>query len=67
MEKIRKIKKIVNSETLIVTVDISKNKSTGYFRCPDGTEVKPFEFETNRTGFNSFYKSIEWMKHIQEN
>lgn len=66
MKKIRKIKKIVNSETLIVTVDISKNKSTGYFRCPDGTEVKPFEFSTNREGFNNFYKSIEWMKCIKQ-
>lgn len=28
--------KIVNNETLIVTVDIGKVKNFGYCRCPDG-------------------------------
>jgi len=62
MKKIRKIEKIVNAQTLLVTVDISKFKHTGYFRCPDGTEVLPFEFTNNRIGFTIFSSMIERTK-----
>ena len=34
------------SKTLIATVDISKAKHSGYYRCPDGTDIKSFEFFT---------------------
>lgn len=62
MNKMRKRKRILNDQTLLVTVDVSKEKNTGYFRCPDGTEVMPFEFTNNRSGFNKFYDMIEWTK-----
>lgn len=40
--------KVVNGKTLLVAVDISKDKHTGYSRCPDGTEMKPFDFSNKR-------------------
>ena len=65
-KKIRKIKKIVNDQTLLVTVDIGKVHNTGYMRCPDGTEMMPFEFCNHIYGFQKFYRSIQWMKRRQE-
>lgn len=53
-----KKKQIVKGKTLIVTVDISKSKHTGYCRAPDGFEVKPFEFFNNRCGFDRFWQRI---------
>jgi len=66
MKKIRTKPKIVNSNTLLVTVDISKEKHTGYFRCPDGTEVLPFEFSNDRSGFNKLYQMMEAIKHQKQ-
>lgn len=63
MSKIRKTQKIVNSQTLLVTVDISKDKHTGYFRCPDGTEVMPFEFSNDLSGFTKLYEMMEMIKN----
>jgi transposase len=63
MNKIRKKEKLVNDDTLVVTVDVSKGKNTGYCRCADGTETEPFEFGNTRNGFDQFYDKIEWMKH----
>lgn len=63
MRKIRTKQKIVNSMTLLVTVDVSKEKNTGYFRCPDGTEVMPFEFTNDLKGFCKLYQMIQDMKH----
>ena len=62
-KNISRIKKIINEQTLLVTVDIGKFKNTGYLRCPDGTEVKPFEFGNNFAGFDQFYQTIMWMKN----
>lgn len=53
----KKLKK-VSAETLLVTVDVGKVKHTGYCRCPDGTEVKPFDFFSNREGFEEFWGRI---------
>lgn len=53
----RKVK-AVNRNTLIVAVDIGKTTNTGYWRCPDGTEVKPFAFSNNGWGFNAFWQRI---------
>lgn len=50
--------KRINEKTLIVTVDIGKGKNTGYCRCPDGTEVKPFEFSNDGRGFNAFWDIV---------
>ena len=50
--------RIVNAKTLIATVDISKFKHMGYYRCPDGTDVRPFEFLNNGSGFQKFWEGI---------
>jgi transposase len=59
MDKI-KAKKLrrVNAETLIVTIDMGKTTPVGYCRCPDGTEVKPFEFANTRAGFIKLWNCI---------
>lgn len=54
--------KTVNGKTLIVTVDISKDKHTGYYRCPDGTESRPFDFFNTGRGFNEFWNRIATVK-----
>lgn len=59
MKKIRtKNLKTVNGKTLLATVDIGKITNVGYYRCPDGTEAKPFEFFNNGRGFNTFWHRI---------
>lgn len=57
----KKIKKI-NKKTLVATVDIGKAMMMGYWRCPDGTESKPFEFFNNGCGFAKFWKRISQAK-----
>ena len=60
MRKIKAKKlRCVNNDTLIVTVDMGKTTPVGYGRCPDRTEIKPFEFANNRSGFNKFWHNIE--------
>ena len=59
MEKIKaKGRQVVNEKTLIVTVDIGKTMNMGYCRCPDKTEVKPFEFQNGYQGFEKFLDVI---------
>jgi transposase len=61
--------KIVNPKALIVTVDIGKVTNMGYCRCPNGSEVKPFEFSNDRTGFQKLWDRICWTKmahHLEE-
>jgi len=53
-----KASRIVNAKTLIATVDISKIKHMGYYRCPDGKDVRPFEFLNNGSGFQKFWEGI---------
>ena len=50
--------RVINKETLIVTVDISKVTNVGYCRCPNGKDVKPFSFMNNALGFNAFWDII---------
>lgn len=52
----------VKGKTLIVTVDISKDKHTGYYRCPDGTESRPFDFFNTGRGFNEFWSRVATVK-----
>ncbi len=61
----RKLKK-VNPKSLIATVDIGKNMMMGYWRCPDGTESKPFEFFNNGRGFNNFWEKISHAQKTHE-
>ncbi len=57
----KKLKR-VNERTLIVTVDVSKMKNSGYCRCPDGTDIKPFEFFNNGRGFQELWEKACHMK-----
>jgi len=50
--------RVINKETLIVTVDISKVTNVGYCRCPNGIDIKPFSFMNNFQGFNIFWDRI---------
>lgn len=50
--------KSISKETLLVTIDMGKVKHTGYYRFPNGTEVKPFEFFNSRKGFEEFWWRI---------
>lgn len=50
----KKVRKL-SEKTLLVTVDMGMTTHTGYCRCPDGTEVKPFDFANNRKGFEEFW------------
>ena len=59
----------INEKTLITTVDIGKVTNMGYCRCPDRSEVEPFEFFNNGRGFNKFYKCIQKtikIQHLEE-
>lgn len=53
----KKLKR-VSEEMLLVTVDMGKIRHTGYCRCPDRTEVKPFEFFNNKRGFHEFWYRV---------
>lgn len=60
---------IVNGRTLLVAVDLGKSKHMGYYRHPDGTDIKPFEFSNNRLGHQKFYDRICQAKaihHLEE-
>jgi len=50
--------KRVNKESMIVSLDIGKQSHFGYFRTPDGQDVKPFSFGNNRAGFERFYNKL---------
>lgn len=59
MQKIQPKKlKFVNGKTLIAAVDIGKGFNMGYARCPDHSEIKPFEFANNRAGFERFWNRL---------
>lgn len=65
MQKIKTKKaKVVNGETLIVTADMSKDRHFGYWRCPDGTDVKPFAFCNDGRGFQEFWKRVSEAKKL---
>jgi len=64
-----KKQRIVNDKTLIVAIDIGKTTDTGYCRCPDGKDIKPFEFSNNAEGFKKLWDRMCWMKmshHLEE-
>lgn len=58
--KSNKTKKIkgISGETLIATVDVSKNELTAYWRCPSGQEIKPFKVTNNYEGLNKFWQKV---------
>jgi transposase len=50
--------KSISEGTLLVTIDMGKMKHTGYYRFPNGTEGKPFEFFNSRNGFEEFWRQV---------
>jgi transposase len=50
--------KMVKEGTLIVTVDIGMASNTGYCTTVDGRDVKPFQFDNSRQGFEKFWSMI---------
>jgi transposase len=62
--KSQKIKR-VNSQTMIVALDIGKGSHFGYFRAPDGQDINPFEFKNSREGFNRFWQRVCRFKKTQ--
>ena len=67
MKKIQTKKlKSVNNKTLIATIDIGKGLNMGYARCPDRSEVKPFEFTNNRAGFDKFWDCLVEARNTKE-
>jgi transposase len=48
----------VNRNLLMVTSDMGKDKHFGYWRCPDGTDVKSFTIENNGAGFWEFWERV---------
>jgi transposase len=55
--KTKKVKKI-NDKTVIATLDIGKNIQYGYFRAPNGKDVKPFAFYNSKKSYNEFWQKL---------
>jgi len=49
----------IKTKTMIATVDIGKQAHSGYCRCPDGTDMKPFDFKNTRQGFDTFWETVD--------
>jgi len=60
---VKKVKR-VGEKTLMVAIDMGKIKHTGYCRCPEGNEVKPFDFFNNGRGFQKLWDCICQTKRI---
>jgi transposase len=52
--KTKKVK-LINNKTMLATIDIGKNIHYGYFRAPDGHELKPFSFYNYKKSFHRFW------------
>ena len=50
--------KWINKKTMIASIDIGKNIHYGYFRAPDGQEVKPFSFYNSQKSYHRFWSKI---------
>jgi transposase len=55
--KTKKVTKI-NDKTVIATLDIGKNVQYGYFRAPNGNDVKPFAFYNSKKSYNEFWQKL---------
>jgi transposase len=55
--KTKKVKKI-NDKTVIATLDLGKNIQYGYFRAPNGNDVKPFAFYNSKKSYNEFWQKL---------
>lgn len=57
-KKLSKKLKMINTKTLLVTVDIGKYRNTGYARTVSGCELSCFEFSNTGLGFRDFWTRI---------
>jgi transposase len=55
--KTKKVTKI-NDKTVIATLDIGKNVQYGYFRTPNGNDVKPFAFYNSKKSYSEFWQKL---------
>jgi len=62
--KTKKVTKI-NDKTVIATLDIGKNVQYGYFRAPNGNDVKPFKFYNSKKSYNAFWAKLCQFKNKQ--
>ncbi len=58
------ISKRLKEKTLLVTVDMGMTRHSGYCRCSNGTEVRPFDFANRRKGFEEFWACVCKTKNI---
>ncbi len=57
INKTEKIKTI-NKKTLIATMDIGKKVHYGYFRAPNGKDIKSFPFYNTGYSFKRFWEKL---------
>jgi transposase len=50
--------KTVNEKTMIVAIDVGKTIHYGYFRGPDGQDIKPFPFYNFQKSFKEFWEKV---------
>jgi transposase len=50
--------KWINKKTMIASLDIGKSVHHGYFRAPNGKELKPFPFYNSKKSFNQLWEKI---------
>ena len=62
--KTKKVTKI-NDKTVIATLDIGKNVQYGYFRAPNGNDIKPFAFYNSKKSYNAFWAKLCQFKKQQ--
>ena len=62
--KTKKVTKI-NNKTVIATLDIGKNVQYGYFRAPNGDDIKPFAFHNSKKSYNAFWTKLYQFKKQQ--
>jgi transposase len=55
--KTKKVK-LINKKTMLTTIDIGKNVHYGYFRAPDGCELKPFSFYNSKKSFHRLWSKM---------
>jgi len=63
--KANKVKKI-NAKTVIAALDIGKNVQYGYFRAPNGNDVKPFAFYNSKKSYKAFWQKLCQFKNKEE-
>ena len=63
--KAKKVKWI-NKKTMLTTIDIGKNIHYGYFRAPDGKEIKPFAFYNSPQSYHRLWNKICQFKSQHE-